>query len=300
MDLMKGLVMVVGLFAATSASAVGIDPRCEHLAGQRPADYDEQRQGDFLQNYYALSASFSGVHGPMPHKSGKGMIGVRLAGLPPLPCHRRFALNWTKTEDTNKSPVLPTFIASYAFSDIKGVVPYVEGGFLAPIPFAGTRNLVFQAAIGAGGEVVEHFQVGVRAHASVIRTVGVIATPIEEGDPEFMDLFLGSTLGVQALVGYEVKSVTPYAMVGLIDASTYFFVGDSSLVVNNLHPYLGPEFAAGVDALVAKDRLRLGAEYYGAPGGHRTLSYSGEGGRDPGFGRYGRLHTVRLRIGVEL
>jgi hypothetical protein len=134
----------------------------------------------------------------------------------------------------------------------------------------------------------------------LLRTVGDIATPINEGDPVYTDLFLGSTLGVQALVGYPIERVTPYAMVGLLDASTFFYVGDSSLAVNNLHPYLGPEMAVGADALLVKDRLRLGAEYYGAPGGHRTLSVSGDGARDPGFGRYGRLHTVRVRIGVEL
>jgi hypothetical protein len=165
---------------------------------------------------------------------------------------------------------------------------------------AGTRNLVFQVAAGAGGTVGERLQLGARAHASLLRTVGDIATPINEGDPVYTDLFLGSTLGVQALVGYPIERVTPYAMVGLLDASTFFYVGDSSLAVNNLHPYLGPEMAVGADALLVKDRLRLGAEYYGAPGGHRTLSVSGDGARDPGFGRYGRLHTVRVRIGVEL
>lgn len=296
------LSMVVAMAALSPEAAwsAGIDPRCAALAGQKPADYDEQQQGDFLQNYYALGASFSGVHGPIPHEPGKGAIGVRLGGLPPLPCRRRFALDWTKTEDTNRSPVLPTVVASYAFNETLGVIPYVEAGFLAPVPVAGTRNLVFQAAAGIGGKLSERAQIGVRAHASVLRTVGVIATPINEGDPSYADLFLGSTLGVQALFGYEVQKVTPYAMLGLLDASTFFYVGDSSLAVNNLHPYFGPELALGADALLVKDRLRLGLEYYGAPGGHRTLTVSGDPQRDPGFGRYGRLHTLRLRIGVEL
>lgn len=283
-----------------AALAVGIDPGCEHLADQRPADYDEQQQQDFLANYYALSASFSGVHGPIPHESGRGMIGLRLGGMPPLPCRRRFALDWTKTEDTNRAPALPTIVGSFAFNEIEGIIPYIDVGFLAPIPVAGTRNLVFQAAVGAGGRIGDHAQLGVRAHASVLRTVGVIATPINEGDPEYTDMFLGSTLGIQALFGYEIERVTPYVSVGLLDASTFFYVGDSSLAVNNLHPYLGPEVSAGADALLIEDRLRIGLEYYGAPGGHRTLSVSGEPARDPGFGRYGRLHTLRLRVGVEL
>lgn len=297
---MRTLALALLATLPLSAAATGIDPRCEHLAGQRPADYDEQQQQDFLANYYALASSFSGVHGPIPHEPGRGTVGIRLGGMPPLPCRRRFALNWTKTEDTNKTPVLPTIMASYAFQEIKGVIPYVEGGFLAPIPVAGTRNLVFHAAAGVGGRITDELQVGLRVHASIQRTVGVIATPINEGDPAYADLFLASTLGVQALFGYQIDAVTPYVTIGVLDASTFFYVGDTSVAVNNLHPYFGPDFSAGFDALLVKDRLRLGLEYYGAPGGHRTLSVSGDPARDPGFGRYGRLHTARLRIGVEL
>ena len=82
----------VGLLVASPALATGVDPACEHLADLKPADYEEQQQQDFLMNYYALGASFSGVHAPIPHEAGRGMIGVRLGGLMPLPCRRRFAL----------------------------------------------------------------------------------------------------------------------------------------------------------------------------------------------------------------
>ena len=295
---MRILATLVGLLLPSLALATGIDPACEDIP--KPDDYDEQLQQDFLMNYYALTASFSGIHAPIPHESGKGMVGLRLNGMPPLPCKRRFALEHSKTEDTNKSPVLPAVTASYAFKDVKGVVPYVEASFLPPVPVAGTRNLLFQVAAGVGFNATEKLQLGGRLHASVQRTVGDIATPIAEEDPVFDDLFLGSTLGVQLLGGYEVKSVTPYLMVGFVDASTFFYVGDSSVVTNNLHPYLGPEMAVGIDGLWVKERLRFGAEYYGAPGGHRTLHTSGEGEADPGFAKWGRLHTIRLRIGVEL
>jgi len=290
--------LALALLLSSSARAVGIDEACQDLADDKPADYDEQQQQDFLMNYYALGASFSGVHAPIPHKAGRGMIGVRLGGLPPLPCRRRFALDWTKTEDTNKSPVLPTITASYAFeTPWEEVVPYAEAGFLAPVPVAGTRNLTFQAAIGVGFALGDSAQLGVRAHGAVLRTIGDIATPITEDDPVEMDLYLGSTLGVQAMGGYQIGSVTPYVMVGLLDASTFFYVGDSGVVTNNLHPYLGPEYAVGADMLFVDERLRIGAEYYGAPGGHRTL---GDATDEAGFAGYGRIHTLRVRIGVEL
>lgn len=287
-------ILLIGL----PASAVGIDEACQDLADQKPDDYDEQQQQDFLANYYALGSSFSAVHAPIPHEPGRGMIGAHVNGLVPLPCRRRFALDWQKTEDTNKSPVLPTITASYAFkTKWDAVVPYAELGFLAPIPVAGTRNLVFQSALGIGFEVTDELQLGARAHATVQRTVGDIATPIAEGDPIYEDLYLGSTLGIQAMAGYAVsETVTPYVMFGLMDASTFFYVADSGVVANNLHPYLGPEYAIGSDFLF-EDKIRLGVEYYAAPGGNRTLD--GASSVD-GFGAYGRIHTIRLRVGLEL
>jgi hypothetical protein len=292
------LLFLGGLLLGLPAHAVGVDPACQDLFEEgRPADYDEQQQQDFLANYYALVASSSGVHAPIPHEPRHGMLGVRLNGMPPLPCRRRFALEFSKTEDTNVTPVVPALTASYAFEGPDGVVPYAEVAFLPPIPIRGTRNLLFQAAIGIGFQVTDELQLGARAHGSVLRTIGDIATPINEGDPVVDDLYLGSTLGIQALGGWSLGPVTPYVMVGLLDASTFFYVGDSSIVTNNLHPYLGPEWALGLDGLVADDRLRWGIEYYAAPGGSRTLN---DASRVDGWGAYGRLHTVRARIGVEL
>jgi hypothetical protein len=279
------------------AWATGIDEACADLAGQKPADYDEQQQQDFLANYYALGGTFSGVHGPIPHEGGKGMIGIRVNGLPPLPCRRRFALDWTKTEDTNKSPALPALTASFGFKAPKGIVPYVEVGLLPPVPVAGTRNILGQMAAGVGVPLGDHWQVGARAHLAIQRTVGEIATPVAEGDAAYYDLFLGSSLGAQALAGYKRGPVTPYLALGILDVSTFFFVGDSRIAVDNLHPYLGMDLSVGVDGLVAKDRLRWGIEYYGAPGGARDMLDTGDG---LGFGAYGRIHTVRLRVGLEM
>lgn len=293
---MRTFVLTLAAVVSLPAAAAGIDEAC--IDEVKPDDYNEQRQQDFLLNYYALAGSFSGVHGPVPHEPGHGSVGVTVNGMPPLPCKRRFALDFSKTEDTNKSPVLPTVGASYAF-DVgnEDIVPYVEVGFLAPVPVAGTRNLVFRAAGGVGFNVGDSVQLGARAHANIQRTVGEIATPFNEGDDPHEDLFIGSTLGAQVLAGVSVKSVVPFLMVGVLDASTFFYVGDSGVVTNNLHPYLGPEYAVGVDGLVVNDRFRWGVEYYGAPGGNRLL----EGGSDDfGFGGYGRIHTIRLKVGVEL
>lgn len=283
----------LALAASAVAQDIPVAEECIDLLDDRPDDYNEVQQRDFLSNYFALGGSFSGIHGPIPHEPGRGMVGLRLNGLPPLSCRRRFALDWTKTERTNVSPVLPTVTASYAFGR-EGLVPYIEAGFLAPVPVAGTRNLVFQLAAGLGIEITDRVSVGVRGHAHIQRTIGEIATRLSPEAEIFDDFYLGSAIGGQLLGGYRIGSVTPYAMVGLLGVSTFFEVGDSGISIENVHPYLGPEFALGADGLYR--RLRIGGEYYAAPGGSRNLT-----NRDSlGFAAYGRLHTVRLRVGYEL
>ena len=111
-------VFLPALFASTEARAQ-IDPHCQDIASAGvPEGYDEQAQQDFLQNYFALSTTLSPIHGPVPHEPGHGAVGVELSALPPLGCTRRLVLNYGKTEDTNKSPVLPRLRVSYAFPKI--------------------------------------------------------------------------------------------------------------------------------------------------------------------------------------
>ena len=61
----------------------------------------------------------------------------------------------------------------------------------------------------------------------------------EEDGEAFDDLYLASTFGLDAMVGYEAGIVTPYASLGFTDVSTFFYIGDDAVVTNNLHPYAG-------------------------------------------------------------
>jgi hypothetical protein len=47
-----------------------------------------------------------------------------------------------------------------------------------------------------------------------------------------------------------------------------------------------------------QERVRVGAEFYAAPGGSSLPDPTAE--RIDGFGRYGHIYTARLRLGVEL
>lgn len=285
----------------TSVALAEIDPKCEGLP--KPGDYDEQVQQDFQANYYALAASFSPMHSAIPHEGGHGSLGVDLSVMPPLSCEQRYVLDWTKTEDTNKTPILPRITASYAFPELwDRVVFYGAFGFLPPIPFAGTRNLIVSGELGVGVSVVEHFDVGVRYHVTSQRTFGDIATAFDpETEPSVEDAYISSTWGIDAMLGFPIavkeQVLSPYVAVGFLDASTMFYIGDGTgSMIDNLHPYNGVAFSVGLDTLLFK-HLRLSGEFYGAPGGY-SLPNPDVVSVTPAS-RYGQLYTARFRIGWE-
>jgi hypothetical protein len=279
---------------STRAFAV-IDPQCQGLP--LPEDYNEQAQQDFLQNYYALNTTFSPIHAPVPHEGGHGAIGFDLGIMPPLGCERRLVLNYTKTEDTNKTPLVPRPRITFALPTIGRMTPYAGFGYVPPVTLFGTTNVIVSGELGVGFQFGEVVQLGARFHATSQKTIGEIATPFNEGGEPYDDLFLASTYGFDALFGADLDVVTPYVAVGFTDASTFFFIGDDSIVTNNFHPYFGLTGSAGVDALIA-DRLRLGGEFYAAPGGHSNPDPEAESVTPAS--RYGRLFTGRFRIAVEL
>lgn len=293
--ILVAMLMVPGLAWAE------VDERCQGLP--KPADYDERVQQDYQQNYFALVSSYSPKHAPIPHKGGHGAVVVGVNVMPPLSCEKRFVLEWTKTEDTNKSPILPRIGLSYAAPTIADrLTIYGSFSFLPALPIGGTRNLVLSGELGFGVSAVDHFDVGARFHTTLQRTYGDVATafdPATESSVE--DVFVGSTWGIDVMLGAPVvvkeQELTPYVAVGYLDASTYFFVGDSNYVANNYHPYSGSALSVGLDGLFAK-RFRLGIEFYAAPGGYslpdKTVDSVDKASR------YGQLFTGRLRLGVEL
>lgn len=277
----------------------GFDPKCDGLA--RPADYDEQVQQDFLQNYFALTATLSPVHGVVPHVPGRGALGVDFGVIPPLNCYQRAALDYTKTEDTNASPILPRLRGTFAFPTRGVVAPYLGVAYMGPIPVGGLYNVTFGAELGVAFRVLAPVQPGLRVHGSILRSIGEIAGPVADGDAAVDDLYVGSTVGVDAMLAatpFTKFDLSPYLAIGFTDASTTFVVGDDGLVVPNQHPYFGPTLSLGIDAL-AWDHVRIGAEFYAAPGGFSRPKGLGPETSDRAFGAYGRLYTARLRIGWE-
>ncbi|MCB9762235.1 MAG: hypothetical protein H6739_20715 [Alphaproteobacteria bacterium] len=288
--------MLLSLLLFGNTALATVDEACLGLA--RPDDYDEQTQADFLNNAVALASTLSPLHGPVPHAAGRGSVGLDLAVIPPLGCRHRMVLDWTKSEDTNKSPVLPRPRMTFAFNPIAGrLFPYGGVAFVPPVPVAGVRSVVASVEAGVGVYVGQHAQLGVRVHGTLQTVLGDVATSFEEDGPVVEDLYVATSQGVDVMLGWELERVTPYLALGYADVGTFFWIGDDAYVSNNLHPYLGPAASLGADALLF-DRLRLAGELYAAPGGHTTPRDNIES--LPGFGRYGHLYTARLRIAYEL
>lgn len=289
------IIPFIALLVPSFASAE-IDEACADLP--MPDDYDEVVQQDFLQNYFALATTLSPIHAPVPHKPGHGAIGLELLGVPPLSCEQRYVLNWSKTEETNKTPVIPRPRLTFAFpvAEDSIFVPYAGLAYVPPVTILGTRNVIISGEFGVGIDIKGPFSFSLRGHATSMKTVADVATKFTESEPDVDDLLIASTMGFDTMVGYDLGSVTPYLAVGMTDVSTVFYVGDNNVVVDNYHPYAGLTLSAGVDGLII-EKWRLGGEFYAAPGGYSLP--------DPDAvvvdqaSRYGHIYTGRFKFGRE-
>ena len=250
------------LLTAAPAPAAGVDPACE---GAEQFYADDDLQAAHMLNYFSLAASYSPLHGPVPQEPGHGTIGLELAGVPPLSCERRLALGGSKTEDTNKTPVIPRPRLSFTLPSDGHLVGYGSLGYIPPVTIFGTRNVILSMDAGLSWRFDSGWQSGLRFHATLMKTIGDIATAFDLDDPAYTDLYLGSSFGGDLLLGRAWDRVTPYAAVGVTDVSTFFYIGDDGVVQNNADPFAGVVASVGVQARPWK-RLELAAEFYTAPG----------------------------------
>ena len=141
------------------------------------AGYSEVQQNNFLLNFYSLATTFSALHAPIPRARYR-FVGFRGVWNAQLKCEQRLVLSYTKTEDTNKTPILPRPRGSFAFPSIdlsngKSIVPYAGFGYVPPVPIGGTRNVMISMEAGAGyADLAEgKWQTGIRYHATLMRTI---------------------------------------------------------------------------------------------------------------------------------
>ena len=294
---MRRFVSCLAVLCLSIAAFAQVAPECKEFAGPPPEGYDEQSQQDFLSNYVALATTFSPIHAPVPHEPGHGAVGLQIGVIPPLGCERRFALQHTKTEDTNKAPVVPRPTVTFALPNFGVVHPYIGLAYVPPLKVFGTTNVILSGEVGLGFPLGEMLQLGTRFHATSQKTVGEFVTPFTDEEEPLDDLFIASTFGLDAMAGVDLGIVVPFLALGITDASVFTYIGDDGLLANNLHPYFGPVASLGVDGLLA-ERFRFGGELYGAFGGYSLPDVNAPSVKPAS--RYGHIYTARFRFAVEL
>lgn len=278
----------------TAPALAYVDPACEEEAAKGvPEGYSEQAQQDFLLNFFALATTLSPVHSAVPHAAGRGSIGLDVLVIPPLSCKRRLVLNYTKTEDTNKAPVAPRPRVIFSFPKVGPVVFYAGAAYIPPVPLFGTRNVISSGEFGFGLPKEGGFEWGARGHATMMKTIGEIATPFNIEDEAELDLLVASTFGFDLIAGWNTKAVNPYLAVGVTDVSTFFYIGDDGIVSNNLSPYLGLTTSLGAQGKVG-EHFQWGGELYAAPYNFMGISAEDAAPGDKSFAST-RLITARLR-----
>lgn len=268
-----------------SVAFAQVDPACADVAaGDPPGWYvDDQHQQDFLLNFFALATTFSPLHAPIPGEAGHGDLSLELSLIPPLGCDRRLVLSRSKTEDTNKAPILPRPRGTFTFPEIGRFRIYGGAGYIPPVTVFGTRNVIASGELGVGWVSEGGLQLAGRYHWTLMKTIAEIAGPFDPvNDPVVLDFFSGSTFGLDLMIGQRIEHVVPYLSLGFTDASTFFYIGDDAVVSNNLTPYFGPAASLGAQGEIK--RLVFAGELYAAPNNFDAS--------------LGHLYTARLRAGV--
>jgi hypothetical protein len=266
----------------TTLAFAQVDPACEEVASGPAPDWyvDDAHQQDFLLNYFALATTFSPLHAPVPDEPGHGSISLELSVIPPLSCDRRLVFARTKTEETNKSPLLPRPRGTFTFPAIGKFSIFGGLGYVPPVTVFGTRNVIVSGEVGGGFRFEGGFETSLRYHFTLMKTVAEIAGPFA-GDPVVEDLYVGSTFGLDWMGGWRIEKFVPYIALGITDGSTFFYIGDDGYVGNNYDPYLGPTASLGAQG--SWQRLLVAGELYAAPGVFDRSK--------------GQLVTARLRLG---
>jgi hypothetical protein len=251
----------VGTVWLAGGARAQIAPECQGV--EVPADYDENAQQSFLQNYFAASFLQTPMAPPVPYDDAAGGhagVGLELGFIPPLSCERRLVLAGTKTEETNTSPVSPRPRLLAQLPRLGPVSSHLGFTFVPPVPSPIGTLLQAGGEIGVGTRFDFGLSLGLRGHLTFARMRAVIATPFDPDEPAVDDLFFANVMGLDLAAGYTLPlsqwwslswlTITPYASAGVADVSTLFLVGDDNVIVQNVDtPYAGALVAVGVQAL---------------------------------------------------
>jgi hypothetical protein len=263
---MKNLIFLA-LLVSTSLSAQ-IAPECAGIT--KPADYNEEKQQAFMENFYIahfmppVSISSHPADGPNSN------IGLMSAYIARLSCLQRLAMNGTKTEENVKSPILPrirfasTFFSRPPWSISLGV------NFLPPLPIP--HFVIWHSSLDTtlSYEFLTGLALSLRGFLSLAFIRAEIAGPFKNTDPLIDDWFNPASMGTDGIVSMRIilpknQTLYPFASFGLVKGTSIFVVGDDDVpVYNEKYALFSPTFYAGVNYHAFEHQLQVGLSGGGA------------------------------------
>lgn len=200
------------------------DPNTEE---NEQLDQEAQQYLNML-NFYSFSLAPAALRAPLPFDALKVSASFELNYIPSLNCVERTVFYGTKTEDTNKTPVLPRLRVSTTLPF--GVTVGIQG--VPPVTLFGVNSGMIGLDLGYGKRLGEKFDVGVRGFGFLARVAGEMAGPFSGlPEDEVDDVFRSRILGIEAQAGYRAMTgataITPYLGIGYTNVKAWMFVGEN-------------------------------------------------------------------------
>lgn len=229
---------LVALPAGQALAAGYVEEGCDADGDSRTDGLDDAlttaaAQEWSIANTTALSMASSPLTSPAPYKLLRPSISLELNQFDSLKCTERTAYLGSshKTEDTNKTPIIPMFKVSLGLP-----FSYVSVFGLPPVPLFGVRTGVIGGEVGAGYRIpVIGLKPGLRVHATGGQVVGDIAHALTEDEPAVADEYQFFNFGADVSLAWELQlpalDLAPYVGAGYLNVSSIFYVGDDGYTV---------------------------------------------------------------------
>jgi len=262
--------VLAGLTIVAGASAQVIDPACDVnsdgvVDGYNANTYPgETRQYHRMLTFFAFALDSSPMHAPLAYTPQRLNTSVGVKYVPQLSCLERTVFDGTKTERTNKTPVMPELHVGYGLP----LGFYVGATGVPPVKLFGVQTLVLGAEAGYGRRLGSNVEVGGRTHVTHARVTGDLVGPMSGLEQDAVeDSYRASIFGIEGSVGYgfdiDTVRLVPYAGAGFTGILAYMLIGEDKYEVDESGGYYGANFEAGAHARV--DRWDMAAEVFMAP-----------------------------------
>lgn len=215
-----------------------IAPECAGI--EKPTDYDEENQRSFMQNYSISMFMPLPIIDSHPSDQARGAIGIDTTFVPKLTCRERLALNATKTEETDKIPLLPRPRLSIPIFQNSRFALVGAVSFLPPL----IPKLLLWHVSTEGSflyELINGIVIGARAFMGVSYLRAEIAAPFEKSAQTKEDWLSSAMIGGDFSVSFGVpimenQKLYPFLSFGLIKGASIFIVADDGVSVPNKYP----------------------------------------------------------------